>query len=95
MARKGGVRRSSRAMYSKNIKTKGKISLKNYLSTFKDGEKVYLNLEPSILKGQYHTRFVGKSGKVVGSQGKCYVVEIKDFDKPKKVLVHPVHLRRA
>ena len=95
MARKGGVRRSTRALYSKNIKSKGKISIKNYLSTYKEGDRVSINLEPSILKGQSHTRFVGKSGKVVGLQGECVVVEIKDFDKTKRLVVHPVHLRRA
>lgn len=95
MARKGGVKRSKRALYSKNIKTKGKISLKDYLKEYSIGERVNLNLEPSILEGQYHTRFVGKSGIVTKRQGNCYLVQIKDFDKEKQVLVHPVHMRRV
>jgi large subunit ribosomal protein L21e len=95
MARKGGVRRNKRALYSKNIKSKGKISLRNYLKEYSVGERVNLTLEPSILEGQYHTRFVGKSGIVNARQGDCYLVQIKDFDKEKQVLVHPIHMRRS
>lgn len=95
MARKGGLRRSKRAAYSKNIKAKGKISLKNFLREFKQGEKVNLTLEPAVLGGQYHPRFLGKSGVVVGKQGSCYKVKIKDFDKEKELIVHPIHMRRA
>lgn len=95
MARKGGVRRKKRALYSKNVKAKGKISLKNYLRQFSEGDKVNISIEPSILGGQVHTRFVGKAGIVVGKQGNCYLVKIKDMNKEKEVIVHPVHMRRA
>ena len=95
MARKGGTGRKKRALFGKNIKKKGKISLNNYLAEFEVGQKVNLGLESSIRKGVYNPRFIGKAGVITGKQGSCYEVKINDFKKEKTVIVHPVHLKRA
>ncbi len=40
-------------------------------------------------------RFHGKTGTVVGNQGKAFVLEVKDGNKIKTVLVTPEHLRKV
>lgn len=91
----GGFRRKTRHKLSKSVRTKGKLSLRNYFQTFKTGDRVCLVGEPSIHEGMYFPRFNGHAGKVVGTQGRCYLVEISDFGMMKKLIVHPVHLKRA
>lgn len=90
--RVGGFRRKTRAKLRKNVSDKGKISLRNFLQEFKEGDIVKLGAEPAYQKGMYHPRFYGKVGVVSKVVGKCYEVQIKDFTKPKTVVVHPVHL---
>lgn len=91
----GGARRKTRKKLRKNVRTKGKISLKRYFQKFKDGDRVYLVAEPSIQKGMYFRRFHGKAGKIAGKQGSNYYVQIKDGNKTKKILTHPTHLKKA
>ena len=94
MARIGGVRRKKSALLSKSSRKKGKVSLRNYLAEFKEGDKVALGYEPAVFKGTYCPRFVGKAGVVTAKLGSCYEVKIKDFKKEKKLIVHPVHLKK-
>lgn len=91
----GGFRRKTRHKLKKNVKNKGKISIKNYYQTFEEGDKVHLVAEPAVQDGMFFPRFQGKSGIVKNLRGKCYVVQIKDGNKKKEVIVHPIHLRRA
>ena len=91
----GGMRRKTRYKLTKEICDRGKVSLTRYLQSFTKGDRVYLAAEPSIQKGMYYPRFMGKSGIVMGKRGKCYEVKIKDFNKEKMLIVHPVHLKRA
>jgi len=72
----------------------GKFSLKEYFKMFNTGDKVVLKAEPSIHKGMYHPRFLGKMGVIKGKKGSCYEVAIKDIGKEKTLIVHPIHLRR-
>ena len=91
----GGNRRKTRHKLAKNIRDKGKISLAKYFQEFKLGDKVCLLAEPSIHGGMYYPRFHGKVGTIMGRQGKCYQVKIKDVEMPKTLIVHPVHLKRV
>jgi len=94
MKRIGGLRRKTRHKLKKEIRTKGKISLRRFFQRFKEGDKVYLSAESAVQKGLYHPRFHGKAGTIKAKQGSNYYVEIKDGNKPKTVLIHPVHLRK-
>jgi large subunit ribosomal protein L21e len=95
MKRIGKARRKTRAKFTKNFRQRGKISLTRYLQSFKEGEKVLLSVEPAVQKGMYSAKFIGKSGIIKRKDGKCYEVSIKDHNKEKTLIVHPVHLRRA
>ncbi len=90
--RVGGFRRKTRNKLKKNVSEKGKISLRKFLQTFEKGDEVNLVAEPAYQKGMYHPRFHGKRGVISKVCGKCYEVKIKDFDKEKIVVVHPVHM---
>lgn len=93
--RVGGFRRNTRSKMRKNVRAKGKISLKKFLQSFEVGDKVLLGAEPAYQKGMYFPRFYGKVGLVSKKVGTCYEVKIKDFTKEKILVVHPVHLAKA
>lgn len=90
----GSLRRKTRHKLSKPLARKGKISLKRYFQVFKTGDKVALRPEPAIHKGSYPGRFIGRNGVIEGKRGRCYKVLIKDINKEKMIIAHPVHLRR-
>ncbi|MFP4567794.1 MAG: 50S ribosomal protein L21e [Candidatus Woesearchaeota archaeon] len=94
MVRKGGVRRGKSTLLTKKHRQKGKVSLRDYLAKFEEGDKVALRYEPAVFKGTYCPRFVGKSGVIKSKKGSCYEVLIKDFNKEKKLIVHPVHMKK-
>ena len=62
--RTGGFRRKTRSKLRKNVKDKGKISIRRYLQSFKNGERVFLSCEPAVQKGMYHPRYYGKAGLI-------------------------------
>ena len=90
----GGARRKTRQKYKKNYKQRGKISLRRYLQVLSVGDKVALTAETAVNEGMYFRRFHGKNGTVSRKLGSCYEVVIRDYDKEKRVIVHPVHLRK-
>lgn len=89
----GGFRRKTRRKLAKKENEKGKISITRYLQSFKEGERVCLKAEPAIQRGMYLPRFHGRVGVIKGMRGGCYEVMIRDGNKEKKLIVHPVHLR--
>ena len=90
----GGFRRKTRAKFRKNIALKGKISLTRFLQLFNPNDNVVLKAEPAYQRGLYFPRFHGKNGVVQGMQGTCCKVAIRDGNKEKLVIVHPVHLKK-
>ncbi|MCD4666263.1 50S ribosomal protein L21e [archaeon] len=94
VSRTGSARRKTRSKYKKNIRQKGKLSLTKYLQSFKPDEKVCLKAEPAYQKGMYFRRFHGQIGIIKRKKGACYEVLIKDGNKPKTLIVHPIHLQR-
>ncbi len=90
----GGFRRKTRYKLQKSIREKGKISIRSFLQELEPGQRVQLKAEPAVQKGLYFPRFHGKTGIVIGMQGKCYKVKITDNNKEKVLIVHPVHLKK-
>jgi large subunit ribosomal protein L21e len=90
----GSFRRKTRHKLSKKTRKKGKINLPNYFQSFEMGEKVVLMAESAIQKGMYWPRYHGKAGIINAKKGSCYSVLIKDKNKQKNIIVHPVHLKR-
>ena len=89
-----GFRKRTRHKFSKHFRDKGKISLRKFVQTFKVGDKVVLAAEPAYQKGLYLSRFHGRTVEVIGTRGRCYIVEFKDQNKEKSIIVHPIHLKK-
>ncbi|MDO8556440.1 MAG: 50S ribosomal protein L21e [Nanoarchaeota archaeon] len=92
--RTGGSRRKTRAKFRKNFRTKGKISIRRFLQSFKAGDNVVLKAEPGYNHTIYKGRFHGQRGIIQAKRGFCYEVMICDGNKEKMLVVHPIHLKR-
>lgn len=95
MKRIGGNRRKSRYKMRVSLSDKGKLHIKRYMQKYEMGDKVLLKAYPAYHKGLFCLRFYGKIGEIVGEQGDCYKVSVKDGGKLKTCIIHPVHLLRA
>jgi len=93
--RSGGFRRKTRHKLSKHKSDKGKIKIRDFFQEFKKGDKVYLKAEPAYQKAMYFPRFHGKAGLIDKKKGNCYEVKIKDNNKEKVLIIHPIHLKRS
>lgn len=77
----------------KRIREKGKIKLSHYFQEFEKGERVAVKQELS-LNPKFPRKLQGRSGRIIDKRGSSYLVEIKDLNKPKTYIIHPVHLRK-
>ena len=77
----------------KKPREKGKFSFTRYFQKFKPGESVAVVRELSLKFG-YPKGLQGKTGKVIEKRGAAYYIEIKDFNKPKRYVIRPIHLKR-
>ena len=88
-----GYRHRTRKLLKKRIREKGAIPpLSRILYEYKVGERVHIVINPSIVKGMPHRRYHGKTGVIIGKQGRAYIVEVKLGNKIKKLIVRPEHL---
>lgn len=88
-----GTRRRTRNL-RKDVRSKGKISIRKYMQEFKEGERAAIVLDSSYPSIPY-PKFQGKTGKIIGSRGRAYYLEIKDGGKTKKIIVTPEHLKKV
>ncbi len=77
----------------KFIREHGKIKLSNYFQEFKEGERVSVVRELT-LQPKFPKTLQGRSGLIQGKKGRFYIVKIKDINKDKLYIIHPIHLRR-
>jgi len=86
-----GLRRRTRGLKVR-VRDKGKIKIRQYLAEFKVGDKASISINPSF-QSIPHPRFKGKTGEIVGKQGRSYFLLVKDGGKTKKIIVQPEHLK--
>lgn len=91
--RSKGSRSQTRKKLRKNPRQRGLTPITRSLQTFEAGDVVTIDIDPAIHKGQPHARFQGTTGKVAGTQGKAYVVRVRDGGMHKEVIARPEHLR--
>ena len=90
-----GLRRRSRGILSKSPRERGMPPVARIIRRFEEGERVCIKIEPSIRDGAPHLRFQGRTGVVIGMQGRTYRVRIVDGGKEKVILSDAVHLMKA
>lgn len=92
--RSKGYRSRTRALFRKDRRKRGKISIGKLLQTYTVGDKVCIKTDPSVHKGMPHRRFYGKVGVIAGRRGRSYVVNVSAGGRFATVLVRPEHLER-
>lgn len=95
VARSKGFRSKTRHKFRKGLRERGKVSVTKVMQKFEVGERVYIDIEPSMQKGMPYPRFHGKCGIVKGRRGRAYIIEIEDGKKKKEIIALPVHLKKA
>ena len=80
------------ARRAKKIRDKGKLKLSSYFKVIEEGERVAIVDERGV-RLSFPQRLRGMSGKVMKSRGKFKEVLIKDGNKAKTFVIHPVHLK--
>lgn len=77
----------------KKIRQRGKLGLSKFFASFKVGDKVALVRNLSFTK-DFPVRFHGKTGTVMGEQGKSLVVKIYDGRRKKSLVVKRINLKK-
>ena len=80
------------ARRSKKIRDKGKLKLSSYFKIIKNGERVAVVDERGV-RMSFPKRLRGMSGVVKADRGRFKEVDIKDGNKMKTFIIHPVHLK--
>ncbi|KAB1198782.1 MULTISPECIES: 50S ribosomal protein L21e [Haloferax] len=93
MPSSNGPMKGTRGKLSNKPRERGTSPPQRSIAEFEEGQKVHLNLDPSVREGRFHPRFNGLTGEVVGKQGRAFKVQINDGGKDKMVVVRPAHLR--
>ena len=77
----------------KKIRQKGKLGLSRVFSEMHIGDKVALVKNLSF-RFCFPERYQGRTGTVIGQQGRSMVVEITDGWQKKKFIVQKIHLKK-
>lgn len=77
----------------KTFKNKGKIKLSRYFQDFEKGERVAV-IRELALQPRFPQKLQGRTGIIEGKRGSSYILKIKDLNKEKIYIIHPVHLMR-
>ncbi|RLI01923.1 50S ribosomal protein L21e [Candidatus Bathyarchaeota archaeon] len=94
MAKSKGIRRKSRSALTKKVRDKGRLPLSRLLTSYEEGEKVVINIDPGIHKAMPHKRYQGKVATIVGQRGKAYVMEIPQRKTVKTIITTAHHIRK-
>ncbi len=93
MRHSSGLRAGTRQVLKKKPRQRGMFPLSKIMYQYRIGEKIIIDIEPSVHKGMPHPRFNGRIGEVIGRQGRAYIVKIKDGKKFKQIIARAEHLR--
>jgi len=90
--RSKGYRSRTRALFRKDHRKRGKISISKLLQAYNVGDKVCIKTDPGIHRGMPHRRFYGKIGVIAGRRGRSYIVNVSARGRSAIILVRPEHL---
>jgi len=93
MQRSRGSRSRSRNKMTKVSRPGGYNPITRKIQKFKKDDIVHIIIDSSIHRGQPHTRFHGKTAKIIGYRGNAYILSLNDGNKIKELIVKPEHLK--
>lgn len=93
MPNSNGPMQGTREKLSNKPRERGISPPQRAVQEFEEGAMVHLKIDPSTQDGRFHPRFDGRTGKVVGKQGRAFLVTIDDNGKEKTVIARAEHLR--
>ncbi len=93
VTRTHGLRQGTRSILRKSKREKGRIFINRIMHQYQPGDRVAIVLDGAQQGGMPHRRFQGRTGKITGSQGRAFVVSVKDGNMMKTVVARPEHLR--
>ena len=94
MPSSNGPREGTRHKLRNAPRERGTSPPQRSVEVYEPGEKVHLQLDPSVPDGTFHPRFNGHTGEVLGTQGSAFEIEIEDGGTTKTVIAAAAHLRR-
>lgn len=71
-----------------------KLTINKLLSSFEEGDRVQLDIEPAVHSAMPSPKLQGLTGNVIGHEGINCKVIVKRGNKDKYLVVHPVHLKK-
>jgi len=86
------MKKKTRDKLSKTIRARGISPVVRAIQEFQPGDKVHVHIDPSIHKGMPHPRFHGRTGEVIGTRGRAFVLKVTDGDATKTIIALPEHL---
>lgn len=93
MAHHYGQRKKTRYKYKKELRKRGMAPVTSIIQEFEEGQKVHVVVDSSVQKGMPHRRFHGRTGEIIGRQGRAWVLKINDGRATKTVVARPQHLK--
>ena len=93
MPSSNGPLHGTREKLSNKPRKRGTSPPQRAVQEFEEGQMVHLKIDPSSPKGRFHPRFDGRTGEVVGKQGRAFKVRIVDGTKEKTLIARAEHLR--
>jgi len=85
--------RGQRSKSRYKMQTKRHATPNDFLKTFDVGQTVHVTMQPNIKsQGYSYIQFHGRTGKIVEKRGNAYIVQIRDGNAQKKLILEPVHL---
>lgn len=93
MPKSAGIRRKSRYKLKKSIRERGISPPSRAIQEFEVGQRVHIDIDPSVHKAMPHPKFQGKTAKVIGRRGRAYILEVRDGNMIKKIIANPQHLK--
>ena len=93
-SKKAKGKRSKTRQKLRRKRRMGKLTITKLLRVFDKGQRVQINIDPSIHSGLPDARYQGLSGTVEGRQGKqTFRISLKLGKKLKTLLVNSAHLK--
>jgi large subunit ribosomal protein L21e len=80
-------------LFSRRPREHGKLGLSKLLQKYEPGDKVVINIDPSVHKGMPHHRYQGRVGVIRSKRGRSYEVSVTQGDVVKEIIVRPEHLK--